>query len=500
MSMGKPKTKRKRSVPRQSQSPVAPSAHPSDSRSYRLRCLRHFDSVTLPAFHRCEPSPLWDHIRTEMADSKSVEAMAIALGHEHYTAALPTPPNPPEDALDFYPDAVHLLRAAIDDAEAQETPEAMFTVAFHCLLLVILQCFRKSFDELNLHLQHGLRIAKQAADHPEATAVVPLDECIRLMKQYSIAVALFNPLLPQDGLCTGIPTTTANQALSDPDSLQASPPSSSTLLKDDQVLRAEMENLVLDLIRTTLTHRNPKLDYHDGSLRFASSFPSDASLTAAVTKLRERHAKLESAMQKRLLLKRNSRGQHFKIGSATTMLLGIYLRRRWSGYHCTYDVEFEAFSTILDRIQSALETERSQDDASAASGSSSAFSIGLGTIAPLFYVAMMCREPLIRRRAIELMSQCPLQDGPWNSKLAERITRTVMEFEERKAQEDGVGYALTGHIPEHCRVVYYYYHHQDSYDSAETVSDGCGVKERLRVFYRHYGKKEAYMQEDLELS
>lgn len=476
------------------------SEHLSDSGSYRLHCLRHFDSVTLSAFHRCEPSPLWDYIRRELADSKSVEAMAIALGHEHYTATLSPPSSPPEEALDFYPDAVRLLRTAIRDAEAQETPSAMFAIVFHCLLLVILQCFRKSFDELNLHLQHGLRIAKQAVDHPEATAIVPLSECIRLMRQYSIAVALFNPLLPQDGLCTGISTTTANQALSDPDSLQASQPSSSTLLKDDQVLRAEMENLVLDLIRTTLTHRSPKLDPHDGSLGFASTFPSDASLVAAVTRLRERHAKLESAMQKRLLLKRNSRSQHFKIGSATTMLLGIYLRRRWSGYHCTYDVEFECFSTILDRIQSALEAERSQEDGTAASGSSSAFSIGLGTIAPLFYVAMMCREPLIRRRAIELMSQCPLQDGPWNSKLAERITRTVMEFEERKAQEDGVGYALTGHIPEHCRVVYYYYYRKNSYETAETVMDGCGVKELLRVFYRHYGEKEAYMHEDLELS
>ncbi|PTB67929.1 hypothetical protein BBK36DRAFT_1115244 [Trichoderma citrinoviride] len=77
--------------------------------------------------------------------------------------------------------------------------------------------------------------------------------------------------------------------------------------------------------------------------------------------------------------------------------------------------------------------------AAAAAGSSSlfpthnikpSFSADLGIVPPLFVVATKCREPTVRREAIQLLRSSARREGMWDSELAANIAQWVMEIEE----------------------------------------------------------------------
>ncbi|KAK3308827.1 uncharacterized protein B0T15DRAFT_119910 [Chaetomium strumarium] len=69
------------------------------------------------------------------------------------------------------------------------------------------------------------------------------------------------------------------------------------------------------------------------------------------------------------------------------------------------------------------------------------FSADLGIVPPLFVVATKCREPHIRRQAIQLLRSSARREGMWDSELAARIGIWIAEVEEEDVDPfDGSGY------------------------------------------------------------
>ncbi|EXU96582.1 Zn(2)-Cys(6) zinc finger domain protein [Metarhizium robertsii] len=58
------------------------------------------------------------------------------------------------------------------------------------------------------------------------------------------------------------------------------------------------------------------------------------------------------------------------------------------------------------------------------------FSADLGIVPPLFVVATKCREPRLRRQAIQLLRSSARREGMWDSELAANIGLWVMQIEE----------------------------------------------------------------------
>lgn len=58
------------------------------------------------------------------------------------------------------------------------------------------------------------------------------------------------------------------------------------------------------------------------------------------------------------------------------------------------------------------------------------FSADLGIVPPLFVVATKCREPRLRRQAIQLLRSSARREGMWDSELAANIGHWVMQIEE----------------------------------------------------------------------
>ncbi|KAH8891327.1 hypothetical protein GQ53DRAFT_153580 [Thozetella sp. PMI_491] len=60
------------------------------------------------------------------------------------------------------------------------------------------------------------------------------------------------------------------------------------------------------------------------------------------------------------------------------------------------------------------------------------FSADLGIVPPLYVVATKCRNPVIRRQAIQLLRSSSRREGMWDSELAARIGMWIAEIEEEE--------------------------------------------------------------------
>jgi hypothetical protein len=58
-------------------------------------------------------------------------------------------------------------------------------------------------------------------------------------------------------------------------------------------------------------------------------------------------------------------------------------------------------------------------------------SFDIQTIGPLYYTALKCRHPVIRRKALELLRLAPRREGLWNAHHAYATAKRVIEIEER---------------------------------------------------------------------
>lgn len=60
------------------------------------------------------------------------------------------------------------------------------------------------------------------------------------------------------------------------------------------------------------------------------------------------------------------------------------------------------------------------------------FSADLGIVPPLYVVATKCRNPMIRRQAIQLLRSSSRREGMWDSELVARIGMWIMDIEEEQ--------------------------------------------------------------------
>ena len=71
------------------------------------------------------------------------------------------------------------------------------------------------------------------------------------------------------------------------------------------------------------------------------------------------------------------------------------------------------------------------------------FLFDMETVSPLYYIAIKCRHPVVRRRAIRLLRRNVRREGLWDSNVAAAIAERIMAIEERKlTMRDG------GELPE----------------------------------------------------
>lgn len=92
----------------------------------------------------------------------------------------------------------------------------------------------------------------------------------------------------------------------------------------------------------------------------------------------------------------------------------------WDDYCPVYD-------QIIDLANAILAAD---GPSSSSSSRNPAFSLDLVTIGPIFELARRCRDPWIRRRAVDVMRRYHRREGMWDSEMALLIIERVIEIEE----------------------------------------------------------------------
>jgi hypothetical protein len=90
-----------------------------------------------------------------------------------------------------------------------------------------------------------------------------------------------------------------------------------------------------------------------------------------------------------------------------------------------YDADFEELVSCAEKIVKSISTPQP-------------LSFEVQILGPLFYAAMKCRHPKIRRRALEVLKLAPRREGLWNGHHAYVTAKRVIELEESLLNEQGL--------------------------------------------------------------
>jgi hypothetical protein len=94
----------------------------------------------------------------------------------------------------------------------------------------------------------------------------------------------------------------------------------------------------------------------------------------------------------------------------------------------TFMPQFKEMIVLGEKIISSTSPENHE-------GQTTSFCLDMGIVIPLYTLAIQCRDPIIRRKAITLLRSTSRQEGLWNSLLAARVAQRVMELEEGRSSE-----------------------------------------------------------------
>ena len=107
-------------------------------------------------------------------------------------------------------------------------------------------------------------------------------------------------------------------------------------------------------------------------------------------------------------------------------IIGIWLDCALSFPECTYDNYTSSFEHVIDLAAQVVYLTNAQNN-----GTPPVFQFEIGVIPPLYMAARKCRDPTLRRRAIELLRQAPKQEGLWDSAQMVVVAERIVEIEEQ---------------------------------------------------------------------
>ena len=126
------------------------------------------------------------------------------------------------------------------------------------------------------------------------------------------------------------------------------------------------------------------------------------------------------------------------------------LGTKWADrpYHdpMRWDKQIALYDEIVEYSRMAVAPIHAADGSEGTA--SPVFTFDYGCIPALFSVVARCRDPHIRRKAINVLQQAPRQEGVWKSSLVARVATSLMTLEE--AGLDVVHTASD--IPASCRI------------------------------------------------
>lgn len=138
------------------------------------------------------------------------------------------------------------------------------------------------------------------------------------------------------------------------------------------------------------------------------------------------------------------------------VVVKIFLSVNHTDAEETWDQFQPEFNTIVTLAEALVEPSYIANTSCKGNAS---FSFHLGILSPLFLTSIRCRDPIIRRRAVHILSSSRRCEGIWDSHLAAKVAGHVIDTEEKNTRQSAPGIetchnhnSSAGNIRAHARV------------------------------------------------
>lgn len=355
--------------------------------------------------------------------SESIPAIKhciLALGSWHLAAetqvqsGTPITESASNGALQFAEDshtkAISNLTKDITGNNSVSSPIDVAVTA--SVLLAIYASLRGDRTQLVTHVRLGLNLAKQSRASVSLASVVEFNR--RQLALLRLEEEMRAPIF--DSLRISAEDTLADVLTSSPSEYETGPTSMDAFAAD--VLN--MGNAVYRFARTC----NRGMYISDQPLMFSER-----------DRLEKRCNELRVHIGDTCFSDNDRLGA--KILCARLELSWTMLQAAWTLVQTSFDSYESNFELILRIGEEVLQPGGSRQQRLP-------FSVNLGLIPIMFYVARLCRHPLLRRKAADLLDLCPTIEGTWNAREAAAVARFVIALEEDCGdQKHNSGYNYT---------------------------------------------------------
>jgi hypothetical protein len=408
------------------------------------RYLDFFRSQTGPSLSGFFDSTFWNRILPQVAESEPVimhAMVAVASIHEQVEAEEYTPSQDDRFALEQYNKAIQQLTKRLAESKSEEL------TLMTCLLFICLEFLRGDVRSGITHMQSGLKIIKNW--HNDAGRTIP--SAAALHDPHSVAADLtyLFSRLSINAWLSGHPLSDDLHMIE----------SEHIRIPTDFVSLVQARASAMELVRVALKvlRASTKYKYHPPS-------PEKQKIAgkqqAAMLKSKQWAAAFNRYKMRPTFPVSNQQARAFANLQILNLTAYAWLGNSLSPYEAGTDIFTAEFSEVIELATEldqggvpryGSELKQSQSEQELEPKLPKGFAFEMGVISSLYFAAIKCRDPTLRRRAISLLSTTqPRQEGLWDADFKMAIAKRVMEIEESNLTEKHV--ALGFRPPESARI------------------------------------------------
>ncbi|KAJ9227401.1 transcriptional regulator family: Fungal Specific TF [Paecilomyces variotii] len=303
--------------------------------------------------------------------------------------------------LEQYNKAIHHLITHSSSPTGGRVEPTLIT----CCLFIFLEIMRGNFSQALNHVEAGLNIITDLKRRGILDAVDK--ELVELFVRLNIQKSLF-----------GRPLMTLNAPKADPDS--SSCRASFSTISEARVLLDSLTERALKFIRLTKSGQ-------DCSLTTTELLGVQTHITTALDNWSRQFERLTRSKR---IKRSDSRGP--LILKMQYLVARIWLKTCLSPDEMVFDNHISDFEEIISIATTFINDEATNPQKKESHDSCGSFCGEMGIIPPLYYTALKCREPILRRKAINLISSYHRREGMWEGILYAKVAEFVMAMEEEK--------------------------------------------------------------------